>query len=52
MLYERLQNRELGEIIKPLSREIFLFDTFIAGTTHLEDMSVLDDIYILAQEKL
>ena len=23
-----MQNRELGEIIKPLSREIFLFDTF------------------------
>lgn len=41
-----MQNRELGEIIKPLSREIFLFDTFIAGTTHLEDMSVLDDIKI------
>ncbi|XME04065.1 HIRAN domain-containing protein [Lachnospiraceae bacterium C1.1] len=41
-----MQNRELGEIIKPLSREIFLFDTFIAGTTHLEDISVLDDIKI------
>ena len=24
--------------------EIHLFDTFIAGTTHLEDKSVLDDI--------
>ena len=34
----------LGEVIKPLSREIHLFDTFIAGTTHLEDQSVLDEV--------
>lgn len=34
----------LGEVIKPLSREIHLFDTYIAGTTHLKDASVFDDI--------
>ena len=34
-------NHELGEIIQPLIREIHLFDTWIAGTTHLEDKSVL-----------
>lgn len=39
-----IQRQELGELIKPLSREIFLFDSFVAGTTHLEDKSVLDDI--------
>lgn len=36
----------LGEVIKPLSREIHLFDTYIAGTTHLKDSSVLDEIKV------
>ncbi len=34
-------NHAIGEIIQPLIREIHLFDTWIAGTTHLEDKSVL-----------
>lgn len=37
-------NTDLGDLIKPLIREIHLFDTHVAGTTHLEDASVLDDI--------
>ena len=36
----------LGEVIKPLSREIHLFDTYIAGTTHLKDPSVLNEIKV------
>ncbi len=32
---------DLGDILKPLVKEIHLFDTYIAGTTHLDDMSVL-----------
>ena len=48
-------NRGIGEIIKPLIQEIHLFDTWIAGTTHLEDKSVLralktDDELILRRE--
>ena len=35
---------KLSEAIKPLSREIFLFDSYIAGTTHLEDASVLSEL--------
>ena len=31
----------LGDLIKPLTREIHLFDSFIAGTTHLKDPNVL-----------
>ena len=31
----------LGDLIKPLTREIYLFDSFIAGTTHLKDPDVL-----------
>ena len=34
----------LGEVIKPLSKEIHLFDTYVAGTSHLKDKTVLDDI--------
>ena len=36
------ENNQLGELIKPLIREIHLFDSYIAGTTHLSDKSVLD----------
>ncbi|MCF0129678.1 MAG: restriction endonuclease [Pseudobutyrivibrio sp.] len=37
---------ELGDIIKPLVREIHLFDSYVAGTTHLEDDTVLDEIKV------
>ena len=37
-------NHELGEILKPLVREIYLFNSYVAGTTHLEDQSVLGEI--------
>ena len=36
----------LGELIQPLTREIYLFDSFIAGTTHLKDQSVLETISV------
>ena len=36
--------KTLGEVIRPLSREILLFETYIAGTMHLKDKSVLEDI--------
>ncbi|MDO4489235.1 MAG: HIRAN domain-containing protein [Eubacteriales bacterium] len=35
---------ELGDLIKPVIREIHLFDSFISGTTQLEDSSVLEKI--------
>lgn len=38
--------KEIGEILKPLIREIHLFDTYIAGTTYLEDRAVLERIQI------
>ena len=31
----------LGDLIKPLTREIYLFESFVAGTTHLKDPDVL-----------
>ena len=33
----------IGEIIKPLTREIHLFDSFVAGTTHLKDATALEE---------
>ncbi len=41
-----IQNQELGDIIKPLVKEIHLFDSYVAGTTHLQDKTVLDAIKI------
>ena len=41
-----VQEKELGDIIKPLIKEIHLFDSYIAGTTHLEDKTVLENLKI------
>ena len=37
---------DLSDLIKPLVNEIHLFDTYVAGTTYLEDQSILDRIRI------
>ena len=34
----------IGEVIKPLVSEIHLFDSFVAGTSYLNDTTVLDEI--------
>ena len=41
-----VEGHELGDIIKPLIKEIHLFDSYIAGTTHLKDKSVLEKIQV------
>ena len=43
-LTEIIGKQDLGEILQPLIKEIHLFDTYVAGTTHLEDKSVLEEI--------
>ena len=40
------ENGKIGELLKPLINEIHLFDSYIAGTTHLKDQTVLDVIKI------
>ena len=40
------QNGGLDAAIKPLTKEIFLFDTFAAGTSYLDDKSVLTELKI------
>ena len=37
-------NQGLDTMIKPLVKEIHLFDTYVAGTSYLKDSSVLDEI--------
>ena len=41
-----VDNHDLGELLQPLIREIHLFDSFVAGTTHLKDPSVLEEIKV------
>ena len=45
-LIQTIDQQGLGEMLKPLIREIHLFDSYIAGTTHLEDKTVLNEIKI------
>ncbi|MBE6016801.1 MAG: restriction endonuclease [Lachnospiraceae bacterium] len=45
-LVKALETHELGDILKPLIKEIHLFDTYIAGTSYLSDKSVLDDVKV------
>ncbi len=39
-----VSEKGLSEMLRPLSKEILLFDSYIAGTTYLKDPSVLDEI--------
>ena len=41
-----LTDNPLGDLIKPLSHEILLFDSYVAGTTHIKDESVFEDIKV------
>ncbi len=41
-----MEDKGLSEIIKPLVNEIHLFDTFVAGTSYLEDDTALKEVKI------
>jgi hypothetical protein len=45
-LVSAIDQEGIGSVIKPLVDEIHLFDTFVAGTTHLKDDSVLKEISV------
>ncbi|MBQ5952371.1 MAG: HIRAN domain-containing protein [Lachnospiraceae bacterium] len=34
----------LGDLIKPLRTEVFLFNSYVAGTTHVKDTAVFDEM--------
>ena len=41
-LVRKLHQRDALSITKPYEREIFLFDTFVAGTTHIDEIERLE----------
>lgn len=43
-LVSKVAEGGISELLKPLSQEIHLFDSFVAGTSHLADQSVLDEV--------
>ena len=43
-LISTVAQTDLSDLIKPLVNEIHLFDTYVAGTTHIDDESVFDAI--------
>lgn len=43
-LLAKATQKEIGDLIKPLSQEILLFDSYVAGTPHLDDDTVLDEV--------
>ena len=43
-LVAALQDGAMTDLLKPLTREIHLFDTFVAGTSYLKDKTVLKEI--------
>ena len=43
-LISTVAQTDLSDLIKPLVNEIHLFDTYVAGTTHIDDDSVFDEI--------
>ena len=45
-LAKAIGNGSVTDMLKPLVREIHLFDTFIAGTSYLEDKSVLAGVKV------
>ena len=45
-LVKKVGEGGLGDVLKPLIKEIHLFDSYVAGTSHLTDKSVLDEIRV------
>lgn len=39
-----ITDNPLSDLVRPLQSKIFLFDSFAAGTSHLEDTSVLQEM--------
>ena len=37
---------DIAAMIKPLQHEILLFDSYVAGTSHIEDMAILDELKV------
>ena len=45
-LIKKVEGGGLGDVLKPLINEIHLFDSYVAGTSHLADKTVLDEVKV------
>ena len=45
-LAEKIATTDLGTLIQPLTKEIYLFHTTVAGTTHIEDQSIFESLKV------
>ena len=45
-LVQTISQQGLDKVLEPLIKEIHLFDSYIAGTTHLKDSSILEKIQV------
>ena len=43
-LLNKISNNQISDIIKPLTNEIHLFDTYVAGTSYIENKKLFDDL--------
>ena len=42
----KISEYSVGNLIKPLTKEILLLETYVAGTTHIKDESAFDDVKV------
>ncbi len=45
-LVSTIKDNNINDVIKPLMKEVHLFDSFVAGTTYLDDTTVLEAIKV------
>ena len=45
-LIKKVEGGGLDDVLKPLINEIHLFDSYVAGTSHLADKTVLDEVQV------
>ena len=53
---EVISKHDIGDMIKPFIREIYLFETYIAGTSHIDNQELFEslkegDSFILVREE-
>ena len=51
-LVSTINQQGIGELLKPMIREIHLFDSFVSGTAYLKDASVLGELKVADKLKL
>lgn len=45
-LVQAIHEQGIGQVLQPLTKEIYLFDTYVAGTSYVEDETVFQQISV------